>query len=120
MSLTDDELAIFRADVDDARRMEVTILHPRRLDDGAGSTKPDPAGPVRVGPIEATFSTGSGREAQTTDQIAQRGSYRLRLPIQTTIDETDQVEIGSRVYNVVWAPPITPTSLSRVVGIEEA
>jgi hypothetical protein len=57
---------------------------------------------------------------QTDDQITQRGSYRLRISLTIDAAETDQVEIGERRYNVLWAPLATPTSLSRVLGIEEA
>jgi hypothetical protein len=118
--LPDEVVAVFRADIDSARRLEFFIVRPRRLDNGAGSTRPDPAGPERLGPFVGSFSTAGGHEQEDADQVAQRGSYRLRMPLWVEASETDQVEIAGRAYNVLWAPLATPTSLSRVLGIEEA
>jgi len=127
--LTDDDITLFRADVDGLRRVSFTIVRPRVIDDGAGGTKPDPAGPLYIGPLFGSFSAAGGREIQTPDQIKQRGSYRLRSAVElidpdaeeaVTIEETDQIELLDTLYKVIWAPPPTETNLSRVVGLEEA
>jgi hypothetical protein len=105
------------------------LLRPRVLDNGKGGTKMDPAGPLRIGPFICGFSAASGRELPIADQLVQRGSYRLRLPITLTDPdtgdlitpaETDQFEIFGRVYDVVWLPPVAALSLFRKVGLEEA
>lgn len=105
------------------------LLRPRVLDNGKGGAKPDPAGPERIGPLICGFSAASGREQLIADQIQQRGSYRLRLPVELldpdsgdviTLAETDQFEVFERVYDVKWLPPVAALSLFRKVGIEEA
>jgi len=101
-------------------RDSCVIVRPRVLSDGAGSTYPDPAGPLSIGPIVCTFSKMRGREQEIADQVQSRGDYRLALPVATDIRLTDQVAVLSGVYNVVWAPPVAALSLSRVVGLEEA
>jgi hypothetical protein len=105
------------------------LLRPRLIDNGKGGTKMDPAGPLRIGPFICGFGAVSGREQNVADQIAQRGSYRLRLPIELldpntgdviTLAETDQFEVFARIYDVKWLPPIAALSLFRKVGLEEA
>lgn len=105
------------------------LLRPRLIDNGRGSTKPDPAGPLRIGPFICGFKAANGKEQNVADQIAQRGSYRLKLPVElldpttgdpVTVQETDQFELFDRVYKVVWLPPVAALSLARKVGLEEA
>jgi hypothetical protein len=105
------------------------LLRPRLIDNGRGGTKPDPAGPERIGPLICGFGAANGREQNVADQIAQRGSYRLKLPTELTdpdtgdpltVQETDQFEVSGRVYNVKWLPPVAALNLSRKVGLEEA
>jgi hypothetical protein len=101
-------------------RDSVTILRYTLLDDGAGGQYPDPAGPTSIGPIVGAFSRLTGRELIVSSELQQRGTYRLALPVDTDIRETDQVNYQGRVYNVVFCPPLTALNLSRVVELEEA
>ena len=105
------------------------LVRPVLLDDGAGATYPDPAGPQRIGPLLGTFRALNGRELVAAERLSQQGAYRLKTttaladpdtgdPI--TIAENDQVEVLGGVYNVVWAPPIANLSLFCIVGLEEA
>src|SRR4051794_3863126 len=100
------------------------LVRPRVLDNGRGGTTPDPAGPLRIGPFSCGFSAATGREQNVADQTQQRGSYRLRLPIELldpesgdviTPAETDQFEVFGRAYQVVWLPPVAALSLFRRV-----
>lgn len=95
-----------------------SIWRPNLIDDGAGQTYPST--PTVIAVDACAFSRLTGRELETAAQLQQRGSYRLALPIDTTIAETDQFVYRDVVYNVVWAPPQTTLSLVRVVGLEEA
>ena len=114
------------------------LMRPRVLDNGRGGTKPDPAGPLRIGPLPCGFGAASGRETIVADQIAQRGSYRLKLPVELldpdtgeilldpatdaplVLAETDQFEVFGRAYDVKWLPPVAHLSLFRKLGLEEA
>lgn len=104
------------------------LLRPRELDDGAGSTIPDPAGPIRIGPLQCGFTSVTGDEA-AEDIIAVRGRYRLKLPVITldpdSGDEviplaTDLIEFQGVIYPIVWAPPTTALSLKRKIGLKDS
>ncbi|HEU5097905.1 MAG TPA: hypothetical protein VFU22_02600 [Roseiflexaceae bacterium] len=106
---------------------ECTFLRPRLQDNGKGGTRPHPDGPQRIGPFPCGFKAASGREAVSAEQLKQQGSYRLKLPTQLTIPntndpfvpaDTDQVEVLGGVYSVVWTPPPSALSLFRKVGLE--
>jgi orotate phosphoribosyltransferase-like protein len=106
-----------------------TILRPRVIDDGAGGTYPNPAGPTRIGPFLGGFRAANGHEAVVADQLVQRGSYRLKTLTELrdpatnaliVIAATDQIEVLGGVYKVVWTPPVAGLSLFRIVGLEEA
>lgn len=101
-------------------RDSVYILRTALLDDGAGSSYPDPAGPVALGPILGAFSRLTGRELVASSQVQQRGTYRLALPSATDIRATDQIAYQGLIYAVVFCPPLTALNLSRVVELEEA
>lgn len=97
-----------------------TIVRPLLLDDGAGGTAPDPAGPTRIGPILGRFEALTGRELVIAAQLGQLGNYRWSVPRATDIRVTDQVELLGSVWAVVWAPPVAALDPSRIVGLEEA
>jgi hypothetical protein len=92
-----------------------TITTVTQVDDGGGSyTTPDTSAtsPCRL-------VAASGDEAGE-DQVRERGSYRLYLPRATTIAATSTVTVAGRTFHVVWTPPVTTYSTSRVVGLEDA
>lgn len=84
--------------------------------DGGGATTPGT--PTEV-VTACAFSVASGIEA-TEAIVSVRGVYRLSVPVATAIDETCSVRFQGRVYNVVWAPPVTALALARRVGLREA
>jgi len=94
-----------------------TIRRPNPSDDGAGSVTLGT--PTSIAVAACNAQRLSGRELQES-QVQQHGSYRLALPITTTIYATDQFVFGGVVYNVVWVPPVSALSLTRIVGLEEA
>lgn len=97
------------------------ILRPRRIDDGAGGTMPDPDGPELLGPFLGKFGVNAVRNAEITgDREEHRGSYTLECPVSIEILTTDQVRYADRTYNVVWTPPLRTLTLARKVGLEEA
>jgi hypothetical protein len=102
------------------------FLRPRVVDDGAGGTKPDPAGPERIGPFNCAFAARSGREVVSADQLKVIGEYKLKLATKLTHpttkasftpQDTDQVEALGGVYSVVHAPPPAALSLFRTIGL---
>lgn len=81
-----------------------------------------PTDPERLGPYDGEFWEVSGDEL--APQVAEaRGRYRLatalELPSGVKIAESDQVEIGGRVYDVAWAPEPSGLDLTRVVGLKD-
>lgn len=104
-----------------------TIVRPRTLDDLAGGSYPDPAGPERIGPLACSFLAVSGDEA-TRELIAERGRYRVYLPVdlrhpttQAAIEVlgTDAIEVLGTTYQVVWTPPPAAGALLRTIGLKE-
>lgn len=61
----------------------------------------------------------TGREAQQ-DVVAERGSYRLKLPRDAVISATSLVVYSGRRYRVVWTPPLAQIGLTRLVGLEDS
>jgi hypothetical protein len=107
-----------RALADRGKQDRCTIVRPRLLDDGAGSTYPDPAGPERIGPLACLFIARSGSETQTDEQIEERGAYEIRLArTAPAVLGTDQVEVLGRSYQVVWTPPLDARAVERIVGV---
>jgi hypothetical protein len=90
------------------------------LDDGAGGTYPDPAGPQQIGPVLGLFWALRGEERIASSQLGQHGSYRWAVPHTTDIRITDQVVLLGTLYNVVWVPPVAYHDADLTVGLEEA
>lgn len=104
-----------------------TLIQPRTIDDLAGGSYPDPDGPERIGPLACSFLAVSGDEA-TRELIAERGRYRVYLPIELRHPETgdaldvasiDAIEVLGTTYQVVWTPPAAAGALLRTVGLKE-
>lgn len=81
-----------------------------------------PAAPLRLGPYDGEFWEAGGDELAPAVAEA-RGRYRLatalELPSGIVVEEPDQVEIASRVYDVAWAPEPSGLDLTRVVGLKD-
>jgi hypothetical protein len=104
-----------------------TLIRPRTVDDLAGGSYPDPDGPERIGPLACSFRAVSGDEA-TRERIAERGSYRVYLPVELRHPDTqepldvasiDAIEVLGTAYQVVWTPPAPATALLRTIGLKE-
>lgn len=104
-----------------------TLIQPRTIDDLAGGSYPDPGGPERIGPLACSFLAVSGDEA-TRELIAERGRYRVYLPIDLHHPETqepldvasiDAIEVLGTPYQVVWTPPAAAGALLRTIGLKE-
>lgn len=97
------------------------IVRPRVVDDGAGSTMPDPAGPLTTAGVAYALAPRSGRELLSAERLRQIGSYVLSLPPGTDIRPGDQFTTSAgTTYNVVFAPEAGWPALLREVGVEEA
>jgi hypothetical protein len=83
---------------------------------GGGSWTETTTTTTTVGRLEL----GGGAEAQTADQIQERGQYRLHLPTETLIDAKDRVVVGGRTFEVVWTPTTAAWAPSRVVGLRDS
>lgn len=102
------------------RRDVITILRPRLLSDGGGARYADPAGPLTIGPLAATFWALTGRELVVAEQLRQRGQYRVVVARDADIRATDQIVVAGTTYNVVWVPPREALRLDMLAGLEEA
>lgn len=95
-----------------------TIITPGvATSDGGGGVTPGAA--TESAPVACKFGNVRGDEA-AADIVSVRGRYRVKLPIDTMIDERCLVRCAGRVYAVVWAPLPTALSLARSVGLTEA
>lgn len=65
------------------------------------------------------FAVNNGQLEQSGDQVQQRGSYRIRVPIDADIRPTDPIQIFGRTFRIVWTPPVSALSLFRRIGLEE-
>ena len=91
-----------------------TIATPVRPSDGGGSFTETTTTATSACRLDAVRGTEAG-----TDQIQERGAYRLILPQITSIGATSKITIGARTFLVRWTPPVTTYMTARVVGLEE-
>jgi hypothetical protein len=87
-------------------------------------------------PDQATFTRGTtvlatdvpcGLAAASGDQadagvVAQRGAFRLSLPVSFTqeLRAQDLCLLRGHTYHVVWTPDLDSIALERVVGLSES
>jgi Phage head-tail joining protein len=65
------------------------------------------------------FVARTGREISDA-QLREQGDYLIYLPKATVIANTARVTFGARTFIVIWTPPNTGYSTSRVVGLKDA
>lgn len=57
--------------------------------------------------------------AEDNTRLIARGQYIGDLPATIVVNETDTIELASgQTFNVVWAPPLRPTDIYRIVGLD--
>jgi SPP1 family predicted phage head-tail adaptor len=74
---------------------------------------------TRTDNVPCRFTSMSGNE-QVAYQVAQRGAYRIHIPLRYTVSAASHILYKGRVYDVVWTPPLTGYSTSRLIGLNEA
>lgn len=105
-----------QAVVDNLMPDTYTITRVAQVSDGGGGFI-DGAPTVLTGPCG--FTIADGRLDESGAQILQRGSYRLRVPINADIKPTDTPVIFGRTFRIVWTPPVHGLALFRRLGLEE-
>lgn len=93
-----------------------TISVPTATSDGGGASIPGTptttTSPCRIWPR-------AGRLEQTGEQVQQRGSYGLALPVDVVVPETASILVNGRTYRIVYQPPVGGLSLEQELGLEE-
>jgi head-tail adaptor len=74
---------------------------------------------TRTDHVPCRFHAISGNE-QVAYQVAQRGAYRITIPLRYPVSAASRILYKGRVYDVVWTPPLTGYSTSRLIGLNEA
>lgn len=69
--------------------------------------------------VACRFVARTGREI-SGDQLREQGEYFLYVPKETVVANTARVTFGAKTFQVIWAPPLTNYSTSRVVGLKDA
>lgn len=110
------------ADIADLTALDVsgmpdtcTITTTVSIDDGGGGQTETTSTATSI----CRFVYRTGREV-TGDQLREQGDYLLYLPKATVIANTARVTFGTRTFIVIWTPPNTGYSTSRVVGLKDA
>lgn len=84
---------------------------------------PDGGGGYTETPVNATvacrFVPRTGREV-SGDQLREQGDYFLYIPKATIVANTAVITFGGKTYQVVYTPPNTGYSTSRVLGLKDA
>ena len=57
------------------------------------------------------FTTNNGQLEQGGDHIQQRGTYRMRVPVDAAIHPTDLPVLFGRTFRIVWTPPVHSLAL---------
>jgi len=103
-----------------AMQNDGTIVRPRLLDDGAGGTEPDPAGPERIATVCGITALAALPPGAMRDQIAEHGKFLLEVPLAADLQETDLFEALGQTYQVTWAPPPDALAVERIAALTEA
>lgn len=93
-----------------------TITRVPKVPDGGGGFV-DGTPETLSGPCGFALANGDIDEAG--DQVLQRGTYRMRVPIAADIEPTDTPIIFGRIFRIVWTPPTHGLALFRKIGLEE-
>lgn len=83
-------------------------------DDGGGGSSET----TTTTTVPCYFVAGSGDELDG-DRAAQVGRHTFYLPKTTNVVGVDRITYKGVVYRVVFTPPITGYSTSRIVGVNE-
>ena len=105
-----------QAVVDNLMPDTYTITRVAEVPDGGGGFT---AGTAATLSGVCGFTTNSGREEQNGDQLQQRGTYRMRVPVDADIQPTDLPVLFGRVFRIVWTPPVHSLALFKRIGLEE-
>jgi hypothetical protein len=103
-----------------AQQDQGTIQRPRLLDDGAGSTYPDPAGPETIATPCSITAVRDLPPGPLREQVLEHGRYLLTVPRDTDLRATDQFQALGTLYQVTWAPPPDALSVERIAALTEA
>lgn len=111
-------------DLSDSRQLFVdalmpdtcTISTPTGTSDGGGATVP---GTPTTATSRCRLFTRAGRLDQGGDQVQQRGTYGLALPVDVTVAPDAAITVGGRTFRVVYQPPVVGLSFEQELGLEE-
>lgn len=65
------------------------------------------------------FGPMQGVVEEKGEQVQERGSYLMQVPIAADVLATDRIVIGARTFRVRYSPPATELSLTKQFGLEE-
>jgi|GEM_PF-3035507 hypothetical protein len=94
----------------------VTITTTTEASDGGGA--PIPGTPTVI-TTRGRVWTRSGTLAQGGDQVQQRGTYGLALPVDIAVSRAATIGVGGRTLRIVYQPPVTGLTLEQELGLEE-
>lgn len=110
------DLTVFRAAfVEQLMPDACTISTPTSTSDGGGASTP---GAPTVATSCCRLWTRAGRLEQA-DQVQQRGSYGLALPVDVAVAPTASISVGGRAFKIVYQPPVVGLSFEQELGLEE-
>lgn len=92
----------------------VTITTRVQTSDGAGGFTASDVTTTTKGQLVPATGTEAG-----TDQVAERGTYRLYIPKSVSVSNTGSITVAGRQFAIKWTPPVTGYSTSRVLGLED-
>lgn len=98
-NLSANDLEYIRAALEETLPQECNILSPTYVSDGAGGQTPT-WGTAYASVKCRLDSSSRGSEADIRGALLPYHTYILTLPWDTTIGETNRVEIGARTYTV--------------------
>lgn len=111
-------------DLTDARGLFVDLLMPDTCTISTPTTTSDGGGASAPGTPTTTTSDGrlwtrAGRLEQTGEQVQQRGTYGLALPVAVAVSPLARIIVGGRTFRIVYQPPVVGLSFEQELGLEE-